>query len=67
MSFHKVHVVNFFQLWSALPVGNWTGSFLKEHNENSRVIYSHEDYVSLVGTADVSRKRYVHNSLFKPH
>ncbi|KAB0801590.1 hypothetical protein PPYR_03776 [Photinus pyralis] len=37
------------KLWSTLPIGNWEGSLVKEHTETPRNVYSHEDYVYLVG------------------
>ncbi|KAK5648903.1 hypothetical protein RI129_003795 [Pyrocoelia pectoralis] len=37
------------KLWSTLPIGNWEGSLLKEHTDTPRNVYSHEDYVYLVG------------------
>lgn len=40
------------KLWSAVPVGNWKGSILKEHTEPIRTIYSHDDYMSLVGNSE---------------
>ncbi|CAG9860016.1 unnamed protein product [Phyllotreta striolata] len=40
------------KLWSAIPVGNWKGSILKEHTEPVRSIYSHDEYISLVGNSD---------------
>lgn len=39
----------FFQLWSALPVGGWAGSILKDQGEAARSLYSHDDYIYLVG------------------
>lgn len=43
----------FFQLWSAMPIGNWKGSILKEYTDPTRNIYTHDDYISLVGTTEV--------------
>lgn len=40
---------NFLQLWSTLPIGGWKGSLLKEHSESQRNVYTHEDYIYLVG------------------
>lgn len=37
------------KLWSTLPVGNWEGSLLKEHIDAPRTVYSHDDYIYLVG------------------
>lgn len=36
-----------------MPIGNWKGSILKEYTDPTRNIYTHEDYVSLVGTTEV--------------
>ncbi|VEN41417.1 unnamed protein product [Callosobruchus maculatus] len=40
------------KLWSAIPIGNWKGSILKEHADPTRAIYTHEDYITLVGTTE---------------
>ncbi|KAJ8941914.1 hypothetical protein NQ318_013247 [Aromia moschata] len=37
------------KLWSAIPIGTWKGSILKEHSDPMRTVYTHEDYISLVG------------------
>ncbi|KAK4884518.1 hypothetical protein RN001_000789 [Aquatica leii] len=37
------------KLWSTLPIGNWEGSLLKEHLDAPRSVYSHDDYIYLVG------------------
>ncbi|XP_018328592.1 DDB1- and CUL4-associated factor 5 isoform X2 [Agrilus planipennis] len=37
------------KLWSTLPVGQWEGSLLKEHTDTPRSVYSHDDYIYLVG------------------
>lgn len=36
-----------------MPIGNWKGSILKEYTDPTRNIYSHDDYISLVGTTEV--------------
>ncbi|XP_057656981.1 DDB1- and CUL4-associated factor 5 [Diorhabda carinulata] len=45
-------VEKMIKLWSPVPVGNWRGSILKEHTEPVRKIYTHDDYMSLVGNTD---------------
>ncbi|XP_022909763.1 DDB1- and CUL4-associated factor 5 [Onthophagus taurus] len=37
------------KLWSAVPVGTWNGSLLKEHQDPQRNVYSKDDYVYIVG------------------
>lgn len=32
-----------------MPIGGWSGNLLKEHTERGRTIYSHDDYIYLVG------------------
>lgn len=36
-------------MWSTIPVGTWEGALQKEVSESLRSVYSHEDYVCLVG------------------
>ncbi|KAG5882587.1 hypothetical protein JTB14_030136 [Gonioctena quinquepunctata] len=45
-------VEKMIKLWSSIPIGNWKGSIMKEHSEAIRPIFSHEDYMSLVGSTD---------------
>lgn len=42
-------VEKMIKLWSSLPVGTWKGSLLKEHSEAFRSVYTHDDYIYLVG------------------
>ncbi|KAF5292282.1 hypothetical protein FQA39_LY03316 [Lamprigera yunnana] len=37
------------KLWSTLSIGNWEGALLKEHTDAPRSVYSHDDYIYLVG------------------
>ncbi|XP_068896111.1 uncharacterized protein [Tenebrio molitor] len=37
------------KLWSSLPIGTWKGSLQKEHSDAFRSVYTHEDYIYLVG------------------
>lgn len=55
--FHYFIVFNLFQLWSTLPIGTWNGSLLKEHTDAPRSVYSHDDYVYLVGHGEVTLNR----------
>lgn len=32
-------------------LGTWGGSLLKEYSEPARIVYTHQDYVDLVGTS----------------
>lgn len=43
-------VEKMIKLWSTLPIGNWKGSLLKENGESSRPVYTHEEYIYLVGS-----------------
>ncbi|XP_072390311.1 DDB1- and CUL4-associated factor 5 [Diabrotica undecimpunctata] len=45
-------VEKMIKLWSSVPIGNWRGSILREHTEPVRKIYTHDDYMSLVGNSD---------------
>ncbi|XP_044263338.1 DDB1- and CUL4-associated factor 5 isoform X2 [Tribolium madens] len=42
-------VEKMIKLWSSLPIGTWKGSLQKEHTDVFRSVYTHEDYVYLVG------------------
>lgn len=37
------------KLWTTLPVGKWNGSLMADYNELPRSVYSHDDYIYLVG------------------
>lgn len=37
------------KFWTTLPVGDWEGSLLNEMIEPGRSVYSHEEYIRLVG------------------
>ncbi|KAL3286132.1 hypothetical protein HHI36_000644 [Cryptolaemus montrouzieri] len=39
------------KLWSTLPIGTWKGSLLKEQSDPVRSVYTHEEYIYLVGSA----------------
>lgn len=43
-----------FQLWTPFPIGTWSGSLVGDCNESPRNVYTHEDYVYLVGHGGVS-------------
>ncbi|XP_060521769.1 DDB1- and CUL4-associated factor 5 isoform X2 [Cylas formicarius] len=42
-------VEKMIKLWSTIPIGTWRGSLLREHCDPARIVYSHQDYVELVG------------------
>lgn len=44
-------VEKMIKLWSTVPIGTWRGSLLKEHTDPVRIVYSHQDYVDLVGSS----------------
>lgn len=54
------------QLWSTLPFGNWSGSLLKEHMEMPRSVYSHDDYVYLVGHGEVRNSMQKKSDTIQP-
>ncbi|KAK9875394.1 hypothetical protein WA026_007789 [Henosepilachna vigintioctopunctata] len=41
------------KLWSTLPIGSdsWKGSLLKEQSDPARTVYTHDEYIYLVGSA----------------
>lgn len=39
----------FGQLWSTLPIGAWKGNLHKENADSQRNVYTHDDYIYLVG------------------
>lgn len=44
-------VEKMIKLWSALPIGTWRGSLLKEYTDPARIVYTHQDYAELVGNS----------------
>ncbi|KAL1513165.1 hypothetical protein ABEB36_002613 [Hypothenemus hampei] len=44
-------VEKMIKLWSTLQIGTWAGSLLKEYSDPARIVYSHQDYVDLVGSS----------------
>lgn len=42
-------VEKMIKLWTSIPIGTWKGSLLTEDPETSRPVYTHEDYVQIVG------------------
>ncbi|XP_050312634.1 DDB1- and CUL4-associated factor 5 [Anthonomus grandis grandis] len=43
-------VEKMIKLWSTIPIGTWTGSLLKEYSDPARIVYTHREYLDLVGT-----------------
>ncbi|XP_066154685.1 DDB1- and CUL4-associated factor 5 [Euwallacea fornicatus] len=44
-------VEKMIKLWSTIPIGSWTGSLLKECTDPARIVYTHQDYIDLVGSS----------------
>lgn len=42
------------KLWSTLPIGTWSGSLQSPYSDTDRPVYSHDEYIYLVGGSNTA-------------